>query len=83
MPGKTMEAVIPVYKPGREFSRLLKRLDKQAVPLTKIHLMHTTDGEELTGLPELETPVEIHSLGINEFDHAATRHQGFSLCQSD
>ena len=83
MSGKTVEAVIPVYKPGRELSRLLKRLDKQAVPLTKIHLMHTTGGEELTGLPELETPVEIHSLGIDEFDHAATRHQGFSLCQSD
>lgn len=83
MSGKTVEAVIPVYKPGRELSRLLKRLDKQAVPLAKIHLMHTTDGEELIGLPELETPVEIHAIRICDFDHAATRHQGFSLCQSD
>ena len=83
MPGKTMEAVIPVYTPGRELLSLLKRLDKQAVPLAKIHLMHTTDGEELTGLPELETPVETHAIRICDFDHAATRHQGFSLCQSD
>ena len=83
MPEKTMEAVIPVYKPGRELSRLLTRLDRQTIPLAKIHLMHTTDGEELTGLPELGTPVEVHPVGIREFDHAGTRDQGFSLCRSD
>ena len=83
MSKKTVEAVIPVYKPGRELLSLLMRLDRQTVPLAKIHLMHTTDGEELTELPQLDTPLAIHPLGIDEFDHAATRHKGFSLCHSD
>ena len=83
MSKKTVEAVIPVYKPGRELFRILKRLDGQKYPLTRIHLMHTTDGEELTRLPQIDIPVEIHPLVTDEFDHAATRHHGFSLCQSD
>lgn len=83
MPEKTVEAVIPVYQPGKEFKQLLERLDKQLVPVRKIHLMYTTEGDALTDLPQMSVPVEIHTLTPQEFDHAATRDQGFSLCESD
>ena len=83
MPEKTLEAVIPVYKPGNEFYKLLKRLDKQIFPVRMIHLMYTTEEESLPELPHLNTPVEVYTLKPEEFDHAGTRNAGFSLCKSD
>ena len=83
MPEKKMEAVIPVYHPGEDLVRLLKRLDRQQYPLARIHLMHTDDGTALPELPEISVPVEIHPLKPQEFDHAGTRADGFALCESD
>ena len=47
MPGKTIEIIIPVYRPGRMLAELLGRLDRQKIPAERIHLMHTLSDEPL------------------------------------
>ena len=36
-----VDVVIPTYKPGKKFSRLLKMLEKQTYPIGKIIVMNT------------------------------------------
>lgn len=38
---KTVDAIIPVYRPGSEFWELLERLHDQSKPLNRILLMNT------------------------------------------
>ena len=83
MPQRTLEIIIPVYRPGSQLSELLTRLEKQNYPADRIHLMHTISGEPLPPFPEMRTPVEIHPLTREEFDHGATRDLAVSFCQSD
>ena len=41
MPDKTIDVIIPVYRPGKELRELLIRLTKQTVKPSKILLMNT------------------------------------------
>ena len=38
---KRVDAIIPVYRPGKEFDQLLEKLNHQSYPLHKIILMNT------------------------------------------
>ncbi len=83
MPGKTIEIIIPVYRPGRMLAELLGRLDRQKIPAERIHLMHTLSDEPLPELPDISTPVSVHPLTREQFDHGGTRDSGVSYCCSD
>ena len=41
MEKKTVDVIIPVYRPGKEFGELLRRLEKQEHRLEKILVMNT------------------------------------------
>jgi len=79
----TVDAVIPVYHPGKEFYELLKRLGRQSYPLHKIILMNTGKApwrEEI----EKDYPLcEVHLLNKEEFDHGGTRHHAALLSGAD
>lgn len=40
---KTVDAVIPVYRPGKSFEELLKRLSQQEYPLRRVIIMNTEE----------------------------------------
>lgn len=80
---KTVDVIIPVYRPGKEFRQLLKRLSKQTWPLRKIILINT--GEEFWE-PELVEGmdcVELSHVAREEFDHGGTRNLGASHSKAD
>ncbi len=79
----SIEVVIPAYRADRVLTKLIGRLEKQKVPVGKIHIMHTYDGTDLPDLSSCSIPIEIHPLKKEEFDHAGTRDQGFRCCHSD
>ena len=83
MAQRTLEIVIPVYKPGDELRSLLKRLERQTCPPLKVHLMHTLSGEPLPELSDIGLDVEVHPLERDEFDHGGTRDLGMSFCTAD
>ena len=90
MEKRTIEAVIPVYKPDRRLLQILDLLSRQTVPVRTIHLINTgeefltaslaswdmTQEEFLTRWPK----VVLTHIRPDEFDHGGTRNAGFRSC---
>lgn len=73
---RTVDVIIPVYKPDETLKRLLKRLGEQSYPIRRIIVMNTERSywkeEEYTWVQNLE----VHHVTKEEFDHGGTRNQG-------
>ncbi len=79
----SVDAVIPVYRPGKEFPELLRMLKAQEHPVRKIILMVTlSEGEALPDTVDREG-TEIHELQPEAFDHGGTRNLGASFSDAD
>ena len=78
-----VDVVIPTYKPGKKFSRLLKMLEKQTYPIGKIIVMNTEKAfwneKGFEGISNLQ----VHHLTKAEFDHGATRNRGMRFSRAD
>lgn len=78
-----IDVVIPVYRPGKEFQKMLGRLMKQTVEISHIWLLQTigqagdpvmqTQDDRITVIPVLQS----------EFDHGGTRDLGAHQSQSE
>lgn len=89
---KTVDIIIPAYKPGPVFKELLKRLLCQTYPLHRIIVMNTekeywddTIYESLfaDNDTKLNEKLKVIHLTKPEFDHGGTRHQGFLESEAD
>ena len=79
----TVDVVIPVYKPGADFPKLLSRLAAQTCPPGKIIIMNTERQYwPEQGYPEIPN-LEVHHLAKADFDHGGTRHQAMSFSNAD
>ena len=78
-----IDVIIPVYKPGKEFMELLRRLEFQTQAIHKIVIMNTWTGN----FPEEEVRAcqntEVHHLKQEEFDHGGTRNAGAACSKAD
>ena len=78
MEEKTIDVIIPTYKPGKEFQELLKRLMKQKKAFNKILLLQTIeDGEK--PMESNDPKIEVYPIAKKDFDHGHTRAYGASL----
>lgn len=88
-----MDVIIPVYRPGEKFLRLLERLSEQSVPIGKLILINTEERfwtkaaeEKLREILKQENAVrsaELHHIKKEQFDHAATRSFGVSCSEAE
>lgn len=80
-----IDVVIPVYKPGKEFKELIRRLELQSVKVGKIYLMHTKDGNDLMHSEFLKgyDNIIIEEIEPEEFDHGGTRDRGIRLSDAE
>lgn len=79
----TADVLIPVYRPGKQFEELLRKLVNQSYPVHRIILMNTEEAyfpKELAGRYD---KVEVHHLTKAEYDHGGTRDQGMRLSDAD
>lgn len=78
-----VDAVIPVYKPDKRLADLLDRLVRQTHPLNRIIIINTDkdcfDEDRYIIAPNME----VHHIGREEFDHAATRDMGIKMSAAD
>lgn len=82
METKTVDVIIPVYKPGSELKELLSRLMKQSIMPEHIFILHTVEeGEPL--LKPLEERIQVFPIKKEEFDHGRTRAYGAGLSEAD
>ncbi|HCD44788.1 MAG TPA: glycosyl transferase family 2 [Lachnoclostridium sp.] len=83
MQEKTVDVIIPVYKPDEKLKLLLRRLGKQSYPIRRIIIMNTERSywkeEEYSWVPNLE----VHHVTKEEFDHGGTRNQGAGYSEAD
>lgn len=82
MESKTVDIIIPVYKPGSELNTLLSRLMKQSVLPEHIFILQTIEeGEPL--MKPLEERIQVFPIEKAEFDHGRTRAYGAELSEAD
>lgn len=80
---RRVDVIIPTYKPGKKFSRLLKMLERQTYPIGRIIVMNTEkaywNDKGYEGIDNLQ----VHHLPKAEFDHGATRNRGARYSRAD
>lgn len=85
---RTVDVVIPTYKPGPGVKKLFKRLLAQTYPIGRIIIMNTEESfwkeEYLPEVPkDCRTRFEVHHLTKEEFDHGKTRTHGAEYSHAD
>lgn len=83
-----VNVVIPVYKPDDKLIQIVKMLNAQTMPVSKIILMVTcsNDMHNSFGADEIIEPnnsVEVVKLPVQSFDHGNTRRQGAEHASED
>ena len=81
-----VDVIIPVYRPGKRFLEMLRRLSKQSRPINRFIIMNTEQAlwdEWCATLPENSLPENMTVLHVTKdtFDHGATRNAG--IMESD
>lgn len=84
----SVDVILLTYKPTKQVCTLIKRLEKQTLPVHKIIIMNTEEKyfEELfygTRFLEQYKNIEVHHLSSREFDHGRTRDKGISYSDAD
>ncbi|MBO4325123.1 MAG: glycosyltransferase [Lachnospiraceae bacterium] len=90
-----LDVVIPVYRPGRRFYKLIQMIFRQSELPGKVQIMLTlssTEGEEETLLARIlklrdrngadSVEIAAEAFPKEEFDHGRTRNRGIALCRS-
>lgn len=85
---KTVDVIIPTYKPTNKLKRLLFMLKKQSYPVNQIILINTEEKyfQNLfygTGFLEQFSNLLVRHISEYEFDHGGTRRLGVSLSHAD
>lgn len=80
---RSVDVLIPTYKPDQKCVQLVRRLLKQSVAVHRIYLIDTDTGifpEELYGISDR---VLIHRILPEVFDHGGTRNLGAELSDAE
>ncbi len=88
MKEKTVDIIIPTYKPDKRFFSLIESLENQTVKPTKIILMNTEEKylSNLlygTNFKEKFGNVVVRNVSKKEFNHGRTRNQGVKQSTAD
>ncbi|MCH1982206.1 glycosyltransferase family 2 protein [Ruminococcus sp. OA3] len=80
---KSVDVIIPTYRPGKEFRELVKRLLAQEYPVDHIFIMNTGEEnwDERIGL--ISDKVITEHIQKKEFDHGGTRHRAILKSSAD
>lgn len=83
-----IDVVIPVYKPGKDFITLIRRLKEQTLKPSNIFVINTQkeifdDFLRDNSLKEEDLGIVLSHVTSVEYDHAATRHMGMEKSDAD
>lgn len=83
-----VDVIIPVYKPGAEFVKVIEKLEHQTVPVRRILLFNTE--QKYWNAFEYETPrrkryenLKVYHISKREFDHGKTRREAVKKSGTD
>lgn len=78
-----IDVVIPVYRPGQEFQKMIGRLMKQTVEVSHIWLLQTIGQEGDPVVQPQDDRITVLPVLQSEFDHGGTRDLGARQSQSE
>ena len=78
-----IDVIIPTYKPGKEFEKLIGRLQKQEYPIHKIIIINTRTDIFPEELNRSNYKIEITHIEPDQFDHGGTRNMGAGMSDAD
>ena len=78
-----VDVIIPTYKPGKEFEKLIGRLQKQEYPIHKIIIINTRTDIFPDELDRSNYEIEITHIEPDQFDHGGTRNMGAGMSDAD
>lgn len=79
---KKIEVIIPVYKPGEQFEKLILRLKKQSYLPDRIHVINTVSDRFPAKFCE-EQGIHVTHIEKADFDHGGTRDMGMRRSEAD
>lgn len=79
----TIDVIIPAYKPGEKFLRLLAMLNRQTYPVGKIIVINTEEKYWNRAWEEKVQNLVLCHIKKEEFDHGRTRRQAVELSRAD
>jgi len=80
---KTVDVIIPTYKPGSKFIRQQEMLQKQTYPVNRVIIVNTEEKFLDRRLLQDYENVSVTDISVKEFDHGATRNLGVSKSRAD
>lgn len=83
MEKKTVDVIIPVYKPGKEWKKLIKMLNGQTYPVQTIRVMNTGEKNWDPACEIWTDRMEVCHVTQENFDHGGTRDQAARLSGAD
>lgn len=88
MTGKTVDIIIPTYKPNNDFLKLIDLLEHQDANIGKIIIVNTEEKyfQSLVFGHQFEqehAAIEVYHISRMEFDHAATRRMAVEKSEAD
>ena len=83
-----IDVIIPTYKPGEEFVRVIRGLHNQSVKVNRVIIMNTEEAffeGVANDLHEYidEGFIEVHHISKKDFDHGNTRREGIAKSLAD
>lgn len=84
----SVDVIIPTYKPGEKFIKILDMLKKQTYPVNRIIVVNTEkeyfDNFVSSGFSmDTYQNVTVHHISKREFDHGGTRRMAVSMSEAD
>ncbi|MCI8417974.1 MAG: glycosyltransferase [Lachnospiraceae bacterium] len=79
---RSIDVIIPVYKPDKKLERLLEMLSKQTWPVQKIILMNTGEMTFPSRLLGIHPFTELYQVELEDFDHGGTRQRAAGYSQA-
>ena len=80
---KSVDIIIPTYRPDESAVYLIKKLLKQTYPIHEIHIIDTETGIFPKELKFLSDKIRISKIKPERFDHGGTRHEGAMQSHAD
>ena len=80
---KTVTVIIPTYKPGQMFVRLIRQINEQSLAVQRIIVMNTDSHFWSPIFDELSDKMEVVHIAKSDFDHGGTRDIAARMADSD
>ena len=79
----TVDIIIPTFRPGEKFNKLMQMIQEQTYPIERILIMNTEASGLLGNVYENLPRVEIYHLTQEEFDHGGTRDRAAMMSDAE